>query len=360
MRSSQVLRTLELEGAPQERGRRHGQTLGAEIRQMRRALLAYLARVSLYAGALPLFGGLLLLARSFLPQTPSRLKQEMAALAAGAQVSPGSVLLINVLDDLANHSPRCSALAVGEGHTRDGGYLMGRNLDYPLFIDILAQLQILFLLDPDKDQPLASLAWPGYVGVCTGINKAGVALAQLSVPSRDRSRRGLPAALRFRLALERGASAAAAADQVLRLPGTIGNNLMLCDPGEALVLELSARRGARRQPRQGLLTASNHYQSPAMQALQGRFPRRKIPYSPLAPYHFTEAYSQARDRRLQELAAGRCLAPQDLQIILADEAVANAGTVVSVVFAPRQRTIWVARGASPPVNRGPFIAQTLW
>ena len=359
MRSSQVLRTLELEGAPQERGRRHGQTLGAEIRQMRRALLAYLARVSLYAGALPLFGGLLFLARSFLPRTPSRLKQEMAALAAGAQVSLGSVLLINVLDDLANNSPRCSALAVGEGHTRDGSYLMGRNLDYPLFIDILVQLQILFLLYPDQDQALASLAWPGYVGVCTGINKSGVALAQLSAPSRDRSLQGMPAAMRFRLALERGASAAAAADQVQRLPGTIGNNLMLCDPREALVLELSARRGARRQPRQGLITASNHYQSPAMQAVKGRFPPR-TPYSPLAPYYFTEAYSQARDRRLQELAVGRRLAPHDLEKILADEAVANAGTVVCVVFAPGQRTIWVARGDRPPVNRGPFIAKTLW
>ncbi len=359
MRSSQALRTLELEGAPPEKGRRHGQTLGAEIRQIRRALLAYLARLSLYAGALPLFGGLLLLARSFLPQTPAPLKQEMAALAAGAQVSPGTVLLINVLDDLANNYPRCSALAVGEGQTRDRGYLMGRNLDYPVFVDILAQLQILFLLDPEEDQALASLAWPGYVGVCTGINKAGVALAQLSVPSRDRSLRGMPAALRFRLALERGASAAAAADEVLRLPGTIGNNLMLCDPGEALVLELSARRGARRRPRQGLITASNHYQSPAMRDLQGRFPPR-TPYSPLAPYYFTEAYSRARDRRLQELAGGRRLAPRDLEKILADAAVANAGTVVSVVFAPGPRTIWVARGERPPVNRGPFIAKTLW
>ncbi len=359
MRSSQALRTLELEGAPQERGRRHGQTLGAEIRQLRRALLAYLARVSLYAGALPLFGGLILLARSFLPQTPSRLKQEMAALAAGAQVSPGTVLLINVLDDLANTTPRCSALAVGEAHTRDGSYLMGRNLDYPLFVDILARLQILFLLDPDEGQTLASLAWPGYVGVCTGINKAGVALAQLSAPSRDRSLRGMPAALRFRLALERGASAEAAADQVMRLPGTIGNNLMLCDPQEALVLELSARQGLRRRPRQGLITASNHYQSPAMQNLKGRFPPR-TPYSPLPAYYFTEAYSRARDRRLQELAAGRRLTPSDLQKILADEAVANAGTVMCVVFAPGKHTIWVARGERPPVNRGPFIAKTWW
>ena len=281
-----MLRTIELAGSPVELGRRHGQASGAEIRRMRRALLAYLARLSLFAGALPLYGGLLLLARRFLRYIPAHLRQELAAVAAGAQVSPGTVLLINVADDLANNTPRCSALAVGARHTADGGYLMGRNLDYPIFLDILVQLQTLFLLSPDQGQPLASLAWPGYVGVCTGINRAGVALAQLSAMSTDRTVKGVPAALRFRLGLETGATAAAVAETILGLPGTIGNNLMLCDRREALVLELSARRRARRRPREGLITATNHYQSPDMQPLKGRFPAPP-PYSPLVrpPFH---------------------------------------------------------------------------
>ncbi|MCX5890262.1 MAG: C45 family autoproteolytic acyltransferase/hydrolase [Deltaproteobacteria bacterium] len=354
-----MLRTIELEGTPRERGWCHGQILGAEIRQVRRALLAYLARLSLYAGAWPIFGGLLILARRFLPYIPNHLKQEMAAVAAGAQVSLGTVLLINVTDDLANNTPRCSALAVGEDLTADGAYLMGRNLDYPLFIDILIQLQTLFHLEPDQGQPLASLAWPGYLGVCTGMNKAGVALAQLSAMSRDRTLQGMPAALRFRLGLEAGATAAEVAATVQSLPGTIGNSLMLCDPREALVLELSARQRAWRRPRAGLITATNHYQSPAMQALKGRFPPRP-PYSVLPSYHFTEAYSQGRDRRLQELASDRRLGPSDLQPILADAEVANAGTAVCAIFAPSQKTLWVARGEAPPVNRGLFAAKKLW
>ncbi len=353
------LHTLELEGSPRERGRRHGQSLGTEIRQMRRALLAYLARLSLYAGAWPIFGGLLLLARSFLPYIPPHLKQELAAVAAGARVSPGTILLINAIDDLANNSPRCSALAVGKNLTRDGHYLMGRNLDYPIVIDILIQLQTLFLVEPDQGQPLASLAWPGYVGVCTGVNKAGVALAQLSAMSRDRTLKGLPAALRFRLGLESGNTAAAVASLIAQLPGTIGNNLLLCDPGAALVLEVSGRRAARRHPEAGLITATNHYQAPAMQGLKGRFPPR-LPFSVLSAYHFTEAYSQARDRRLQELAGDRRLGAADLQQILADLNVANAGTVVSAVFAPGSRTIWMARGETTPVNRGPWVTQKLW
>ena len=153
------LRTVELEGSPEERGRHHGQTLGVGIRQVRRALLAYLARLSLYAGGWPLFGGLLALARRFLPYIPAPLKQEMAAVAAGAGVSLGTILLINVIDDLANNTPRCSALAVGEKHTADGIYLMGRNLDYPLFIDTLMRSKPCFSWSRIRACPWPP--WPG-------------------------------------------------------------------------------------------------------------------------------------------------------------------------------------------------------
>ena len=160
-------------------------------------------------------------------------------------------------------------------------------------------------------------------------------------------------------ALSSDAELAAVAARVLSVPGTIGNNLMLCGPREALVLEISARQGAVRHPKKGLLTTTNHYQSPAMQPLKGRFPPRP-PYSVLAAYQFTEAYSQARNQRLQELASDHCLGPADLQQILADPAIANAGTAVCTVFHPRDRLLWVARGQTPPVNQGPFEAIKLW
>ena len=60
-----MLRRLEIWGDPQELGRRHGQALGADIRRLRRAILTYLARIGLYAGALPLYGLFTWLARGF-------------------------------------------------------------------------------------------------------------------------------------------------------------------------------------------------------------------------------------------------------------------------------------------------------
>lgn len=353
------MRILEIWGSPGERGRRHGQVLGEEIRQMRRALLAYLARVSLYVGALPLFGLLLWWARGFWPFLPPRLRQELAGVAAGAQVGLGTILLINVLDDLAHNFPQCSALAAGDSHSDRGSYLMGRNLDYPLFIDIMVRLQTLILMEPDQGQALASLAWPGYVGVCTGISRVGVALAQLSAMTTDCTLKGVPAALRFRQALEEEATLAGVARRILKTPGTIGSNLMLCSPKEAAVLELTARRGVIRYPQNGLLTATNHYQSPTMQGLKGPFPRW-LPYSPLSPYHFTEAYSQDREVRLRELARGRTLDPGGLQGILGDPQIANPGTAVSVVFSSSDQILWVAQRDMAPVSQGPFTEIKLW
>jgi hypothetical protein len=355
----EMLRTIQIWGTPAERGHRHGQSLAPDIRRLRLVLLDYLARISLYAGGLPLFGFLKWLARGFWPYIPPYLQQEMAAIAAGAEVSLGSVLLLNVVDDLANNSPRCSALAVENHLTSQGACLMGRNLDYPVFTEPLARFQTLFLLEPHQGQPLASLAWPGYVGVCTGINAAGVALAQLSAMSRDRSLKGVPAALRYRQALEEGDTVTAVAACVLKRPGTIGNNLILCSPAEALALELTARRGAVRRPHHGLLTVTNHFQSPTMQGFKGRFPHRP-PYSVLSPYHFSQAYSQARNQRLQQLARKHPLGPEDLQRILADPDIANAGTAVSAIFSPADRRLWVARSQTPPVSQGPFVTVNLW
>ena len=79
------------------------------------------------------------------------------------------------------------------------------------------------------------------------------------------------------------------------------------------------------------------------------------PLAVLTPYHFTEAYSKARNARLQELAAGTPLGPPDLQAILGDPGIANPGTVNCVVFDPTDLALWVAKKRQPPVSQGEFV-----
>ena len=344
------LTPISLAGTPPELGRAHGLLLAREIRLLRRAFFRFLLRAGMLVATWPLALLFYALGGRFWSRVPPSLKEEMRALAAAADLDLASVLLINVLDDVANALPRCSALAVTPRASATGGVLAGRNLDYPLFLEVLLRQQRLFRVSPAGGVPFLSVAWPGYVGVCTGMNRAGVALSQLTAMSRRTTFRGVPVALRFRLALERGTHLSAAVREILAHPATIGNNVLLADPAGALVLELAPGAWACRRPVAGLLTATNHFQAPEMAGLRGRFPRRP-PGSPLSPGHFTFAYSVARDRRLQELAGGRKLSPREIMAILADPGIANPGTVVSAVFAPAEGTLWLARGHETPVSR---------
>jgi hypothetical protein len=149
------------------------------------------------------------------------------------------------------------------------------------------------------------------------------------------------------------------AGSLLEAPATMGNNLLLVSPGEALVLELSPRYAAVRRPAGGLIATTNHFQSHEMSPVKGVFPRRP-PLAVLSPYHFTEAYSRARDARLQELAARKGLVPKDLQAFMGDPGVANAGTVNSVIFDPAELTLWVAQKRQPPVSQGEYVEFKLW
>lgn len=350
---------IPLTGSPAERGRRHGLLFPREIRLLRRAFFRFLLRAGYVVASFPLALMFYALGGRFWGQVPAALKEEMRALAAAADLDLASVLLINVLDDAANALPRCSALAVTPRRSATGGVLVGRNLDYPLFIEELVRQQRLFWVTPEVGVPFLSVAWPGYVGVCTGMNRRGVVLCQLSAMCRRADFRGVPAALRFRLALERAESLTAAVREILALPASIGNNVLLADASGALVLELAPGAWALRRPVAGLLTATNHFQAPEMAKLKGRFPRRP-PGSPLSPVHFSEAYSVARDRRLRELAGGRLLSPPDLKAILADPGIANPGTVVSAVFAPAMGTLWLALGESAPVSRHRWVQVRVW
>lgn len=346
------LRVVRLSGAPAARGYAHGRLLAQEIRQVRLGFLGYLAKLTCWVGGLPLYLGLVALAWRLRPYIPRPFWEEMQGVAAGAQVGLPLIVLINVIDDLAQNLIHCSAFAAGGDLSQTGAFLMGRNLDYAVFTEVMTRLNTVFLLFPQNGIPVVSVAWPGYIGVCTGLSQRQVALAQMSAMTRDLTFRGCPAGFRNRQALHQGKNLAAVAQLIARTPRTIGNNLLLCSPQEAQVLEVSAHHWARRPARDGLIIATNHYQSVEMQPFKGRFPHRP-PFSPLSPYHFTEAYSHQRHQRLQELAAGS-LGIRETQAMLRDSEVSNPGTVTSVVFQPQELCLWVAQSLQPPVCAGPW------
>ncbi len=347
------LKVIRLSGSPSAMGLAHGRLLAKEIKQLRLEFLRYLGRLSLGIGALPLYLTACLYAWRLRAFIPSPLWEEIQAVASGAGVHVSLILFINVMDDLMNNVPRCSTFAAPLRNSRHPTLLLGRNLDYPLFAQVMCRFNTVYVLFPQTGQPLVSVAWPGYVGVCTGMNASQVALGQLTASTSDTSLAGVPSALRNRLALQHHNSLLEVAARITSLPGTIGNNLLLATPQESLLLEVSAHHREVRVPVNGILTATNHYQSPGMQAWKGKAFRRP-PLSPLGPYCFSQKYSLERNQRLQTMLSAGTVDLDGAKQILADPIVANPCDVNSVVFNPAALELYVAQSLSTPVSRGRF------
>jgi hypothetical protein len=348
------LQIIRLTGSPVDMGLAHGRILRNDIRQLRREFLRYLARLSLTIGALPLYLAACLFALRFRPFIPAPLWEEIKAVATGAGVHVCFILFINVMDDLLNNIPRCSTFAAPLRNSRPPDFLLGRNLDYPLFAQVMCRFNTIFVLFPQAGQPLVSVAWPGYVGVCTGMNHSRVALGQLTASTTDFTLAGVPSALRNRLSLQHHTSPLEVAAGITSLPGTMGANLILASPREALLLEVSAHHRRVRVPTGGILTATNHYQSPGMHAFKGAAFRRP-PLSPLDPFCFSHDYSLQRDQRLRELLSAGTVELMQAQQILSDPIIANPCDVNSVVFDTAASELYMAQGLETPISqRGRF------
>ena len=349
------LQVVRLSGSPVEMGLAHGKMLADDIKHLRREFLRYLAQISFTIGALPLYLTACFFALRFKRFIPAPLWEELAAVATGAGVHVSFILFINVMDDLLNNIPRCSTFAAALANTQPHDFLLWAQPGLSLVCPSDVPFQYYFCPIPGN-RAAARIPSRGQVmsASVTGMNFAKVALGQLTASTSDFSMAGVPSALRNRLALQHCLSPLEVVARITSLSGTIGANLIVASPREALLLEVSAHHRQVRVPVDGILTATNHYQSPGMQAFTGAAFRRP-PLSPLDPFCFSQDYSLLRDQRLQELLRTGALDVVKAQQILGDSVVANPCDVNSVVFDTAASELYVAQGLDTPVSqRGRF------
>jgi hypothetical protein len=342
---------VELSGRPREIGEAHGRLLGAEIALMKTRLLKYLSDISFGIGGRALMWYIGHLAGKMEAFIPEGLREEMHGVAEGSGQSYRFILLMNVLDDVLVNLG-CSSLAIERGLSEDGRLVVGRNLDYPLFYDILPRLNTVFKISPDKGRPFVSVAWPGFSAVVTGMNDAGIFIADLTSLSRDKTTKGFPALLLNRTMLQHSDSVDDIASTLGRTRRTVGKNLMAASPFGARVFEISATKMAVREAHGGFLACTNHFEDPDMAPLQGGI--RTPPKTGLPESYYSYAFSKERLDKIRPLSSRGKIGVAEVVSILGAEPVANVTTVQSVVFVPETRRILVARRESTPVSLGEY------
>jgi predicted choloylglycine hydrolase len=208
----------------------------------------------------------------------------------------------------------------------DGVARFGRNLDF-WSLNVADKYTTLFIVKPnDGRYAFASVGWPGMIGVLSGMNEHGLALANMEVTRQPRLPRAMPYIMLYRTVLERCRNVDEAVDLLQKSPIQTANNLMLMDAaGNRVVVELSPDTGVH--VRRGLPTAaliSTNHQRDQDQDTPGHCWRYDL-------IHKTTASE-----------FGHVDLPQ-IQAMLAD--VGSKITLQSMVFEPSNRVIYLAAGA---------------
>ena len=362
VKKEEGLTVIRLEGSPYEMGYQHGKELKEEIKYLSSNLENLFARYEGIFGklAFPIFR---YFSKKLEKKIPKEFQEEMRGIADGAGVDYNSICLENLTEELGEifydylkpFIPflKCSCFVTKD---IDGNIIWGRNLDY-LFYEVLPILNIVFVYVPQQGFPFISLSWPGVIGASTGISR-NLSLISLSSSTKSRLFSGIAQEILTRQVIQYSQSLEDGIKEILSLPATVGQNLVLVSKNDAEVVEISPNKKAIRSFQNGYITVTNHFQVQEMEKEQVPEigPRKTSIPDELFDEFFTLNGSKRRAEKMKmalSQSQGIDIDPKRAMEIL--DQVAGPGTVQSVVAIPKKEEFWVAKRSQPPVTKGGWI-----
>jgi hypothetical protein len=199
-----------------------------------------------------------------LPLFPEAHRRELQALVKVSGVDLDLLVFGNIMYELSRF-PACSTIAVEPSRSASGNLLLGRNLDFPTF-GFLDKYSLVVVYRPEGKHAFAAVTFPGFFGVASGMNDAGLCLAQLEVGKTSQTGPhinfgGTPVALCFRQLLEECETVDEAEKMLRAQKRFIMCNLALCDREQSVVLEITPKSVVRRNAEKGLSLCTNHFRS---------------------------------------------------------------------------------------------------
>jgi isopenicillin-N N-acyltransferase-like protein len=210
-----------------------------------------------------------------LPQFPPDHRTELEEAAKASGWPKDLLVFANTIPDLRKLAG-CSALLVEPARSATGGPLFGRNVDARP-IGPLHEYTLVMVYRPAGKRAFASIVYPGMLGCASGMNDAGLALAELTVTTAADGSVALdPAGVPFTLALRRVLEECRTvedAEKLLRsLKRTVRQNVAVCDQRHAVVFEITPKTLAVRPADGGVCACTNHFRTIAL-ATQTDCPR---------------------------------------------------------------------------------------
>jgi isopenicillin-N N-acyltransferase-like protein len=330
------LPVMFLQGTPEELGRQQAELVGATIAPML-GLTRDVVKHHGYERVWPLVTAM---SRVLMRNAPPEYRQELETFIETGRLDWDGLLVGNSLVELRRMGG-CSSFLVLPARSRTGELIFGRNFDFPSF-NVLDKYGCISVVRPQGKRAFVSIGYPGMIGVLSGMNDAGLAVATMDVnesadgaPIFDPT--GVPLALTYRRILEECATVEEAERLLKATKITTYMNLAVADVDEAVVFELTPQTvGVRRAPRD-VLCCTNHFQ---LEGLCTDRSCRRI---------------QVLDRLDQTQPA---FGLEDVHRAL-HEVNQGALTLQTMIFEPRAWRLHVAMNARGPVSDDPLTVLEL-
>jgi predicted exporter len=278
LRYSQGIWAMRLTGSPYEMGYANGM-LGRDLQDAleAQALEAFhtavpnpLARFAILRG---LAGWMPGLDRFF---TPAQLQEVSGSVDAGRdtfkELGPAFTRRIyyHAIHDLGQalvDTPLvvgCSGFMAGGDATADGSWLLARNFDFDGGV-VFDRDKIVTFVVPEEGISFVSVSFTGMVGVVSGMNADGLAVAIQAAGSEASIRPGMPMALVVREMLQHASSLEEAEAILRKRAGTVSENVMVVDgeAGEAALFEVTPETVERLEVGTRL-GVTNHFRTMAL------------------------------------------------------------------------------------------------
>ncbi|MHC5054323.1 MAG: C45 family autoproteolytic acyltransferase/hydrolase [Planctomycetota bacterium] len=154
----------------------------------------------------------------------------------------------------------CTSFAAVGKHTADGRLIVGRNFDFEAGRSF-DELKLVLRVRPDERYAFVSVAWPGMLGVVTGMNEERIYVSLNAGHSSDDVTIGTPVSLVAREILQRASSLDEAVRIAREAKVFVSESLLIADgeEGTAAVVEKSPSRAAVRTMEGGSIVCANHF-----------------------------------------------------------------------------------------------------
>ncbi|MCC6749510.1 MAG: tetratricopeptide repeat protein [Deltaproteobacteria bacterium] len=156
----------------------------------------------------------------------------------------------------------CTAFAAWGKQSTNGHLIVARNFDFEGG-RIFDREKAVLAYHPAGRVPFVSVAWPGMMGVVTGVNARRIYVSLNAARTDDPPQPGIPVTFLMREILERAGSIKEALEVVKQHRVMVPEALLIADGKvpDAVVVELSPRKTAVRRAPGGVIGVTNHFLS---------------------------------------------------------------------------------------------------